>query len=179
MNENYAKQGKFFADSSAVRDMAESMIHVDLREFFTNYVSGTEEIPWDKFFARVGLQVARTTLELPEPGFEAVQKFDQAPTVVQVESDSAAERAGLKSGDEIVRINGQPADRDFEKAIAKLGPGETLRLSLSRDAKQVELQWKLGSRKETIYRLQDVPGISQQQRERRAAWLFDREKKSQ
>lgn len=173
MNEHYAKQGRFFADSPAVRDAAESISHAELRDFFAKYVSGTDEILWDKFFARVGLQVTHTTVELADPGFEAVQKFDEPPTVVQVESNSAAERAGLKSGDDLVRINGEPAGRDFEKQIAKLGPGETVRLSLRRDGTKIELQWNLGRRTQTLYHLHDVPGVSPQQRERRAVWLFD------
>lgn len=173
MNEHYAKQGKFFGDSPAVREAAESISHAELADFFAKYVSGTEEIPWDKFLERVGLQVVHTPFEVADPGFGAVQKFDRPPAVVQVESNSAAEHAGLKSGDELMRINGEQAGRDFEKQISQLGPGETLHLSLSRDGRRLELQWNLGSRTHTIYRLQDVPRVSPKQREHRAAWLFD------
>ena len=57
MNENYAKQGKFFPDSEGVRSAAESVSHGDLSKFFAKYVAGLDEIPWDDFFKAVGLRV--------------------------------------------------------------------------------------------------------------------------
>jgi predicted metalloprotease with PDZ domain len=174
MNEHYAKQGKFFADSPAVREAAETLTHADLRNFFQSYVSGTEDIPWDKFFARVGLQVVPSEVILPDAGFEAVQKFDQPPIVVHVHQDSDAEKAGLKPEDVILKINGKSVGHDFAEAIAQLGPGEMLRLSVRHDGTEHTLQWKLGARKQIMFQLRDVPGLTSQQRERRSTWLFGR-----
>ena len=53
MNDRYAKHAKFFADSEGVRQSAEMLSHTDLRDFFQRYVSGVDEIPWDRFFAPV------------------------------------------------------------------------------------------------------------------------------
>src|SRR5262249_25391136 len=72
MNGRYAKQGKFFADSEAVRDMAEALSHAGLRDLFDNYVSGVEEIPWDNFFTPVGLKATHLQAVFADPGFEAV-----------------------------------------------------------------------------------------------------------
>lgn len=178
MNEHYAKQGRFFADSAAVREAAETVSHAELEEFFQKYVCGTEEIPWDNFFARVGLHVVRTEIAVADPGFEAVQKFDQPPKVVQVQAGSDAERAGLKSDDAIVRVNGAAVGREWDKELARLGPGEVLRLSVRRQGAEHELQWKLSSRRQTAFQLRDVAGGTPQQRERRAAWLFDKGEKT-
>jgi predicted metalloprotease with PDZ domain len=173
MNKQYAKKGKLFGDSAAVRDTAEALSHADLREFFQKYVSGVEEIPWDTFFAPVGLRVNRVQAVFADPGFEAVQKFDQPPVVVQVRPNSEAGRAGLKSQDEVLRINGQLSGRDFEKQIANLAPGETLTLLVIREGTQRKLQWKLGSREQTIFQVADLPKVTAEQKARRAAWLFD------
>jgi len=173
MNEQYARQGKFFADSAAVRDTAEALSHAKLREFFQQYVSGVEEIPWDTFFAPVGLRVNRVQAVFADPGFETVQKFDQSPVVAQVQPNSEAGRVGLRSQDEILRINGQLTGRDFEKQIANLAPGETVTLLVMREGKQRKLQWKLGSREQTIFQVADLPKVTAEQKARRAAWLFD------
>jgi len=173
MDEQYAKQGKFFADSGAVRESAEALSHADLREFFRKYVSGVEEIPWDKFFAPLGLRVNRVQAVFADAGFEAVQKFDQAPVVAEVQPRSEAERAGLKSQDQILQINGQRTGRDFEKQMGNLAPGETLTLLVMREGAQHKLQWKLGSREQTIFQVADLPQVTAQQKARRAAWLFD------
>src|SRR5579864_2286950 len=174
MNEHYAKQGKFFADSGAVRSAAETVSRADLREFFQKYVSGTDEIPWNKFVERVGLHVVQAEMAVADPGFEAVQKFNQPPIVVDVQPGSAAERAGLKPEDAILRVNGRAVGRDFERAIAKVGPGEMLRLSVRREGAEHVLEWKLASRTQSVFQVKDVPGVTEQQRQRRAAWLFDK-----
>jgi predicted metalloprotease with PDZ domain len=173
MNEQYAKQGKFFADSGAVREAAEALSHAKLREFFQKYVSGVEEIPWDTFFAPVGLRVNRVQAVFADPGFEAVQKFDQSPVVAQVQPNSEASRAGLKSQDEILRINGQLTGRDFEKQMANLAPGETMTVLVMREGTQRKLQWKLASREQTIFQVADLPKVTAEQKAHRAAWLFD------
>ncbi len=174
LNEQYAKQTKFFADSEALQQAAETLSRADLRTFFLKYVSGTEEIPWDEFLAPVGLHLLKQEVAVAAPGFDAVQKFDQPPAVVRVQPGSEAERAGLKPDDVIVQINGKSVGRDFETQLAAHGPGVTLRLLVSRDGREQELKWRLGSRNQTTYQLQNVPNINAQQKARRAAWLFDR-----
>ena len=57
MNQNYAKKGRFFADSQGVREAAEAVSHADLSWFFEKYVAGDEEIPWNDFFRAVGLRL--------------------------------------------------------------------------------------------------------------------------
>ena len=173
MNERYARQGKFFNDSVDVQEAAEAVSHAELNDFFTQYVSGVSEIPWNNFFAPVGLRVTRTTVRYPDPGFDSVRQFDQAPIVVMVYSGSEASRAGLVPGDLVAAVDGQPVGSDFEKKIARLKPGQTLRLVIRRGGIERQLSWKLGSRSRTIYRLEDVPGITPQQKARRQKWLFD------
>jgi predicted metalloprotease with PDZ domain len=172
MNEHYVKQGKFFPDSAGVRQAAETVSHANFSEFFQKYVSGVDEVPWDSFFGRVGMRVASTEVTIADAGFQAAQAFDQPPTVVQVESTSQADRAGLKPGDAIVQINGQRAGRAFEKKIADLGAGTLLKLSILRDGIQHELQWNLSASRQKVFRVQDVPDITAEQKSRRAAWLF-------
>jgi predicted metalloprotease with PDZ domain len=172
MNEHYAKQGKFFHDSESIRQAVETVSKSDFREFFQKYVSGVEELPWDSFFSRVGLRLMTAEVAVGNPGFQATRVFDQPPTVVQVEPSSAADRAGLKPGDVVLAINGQRAGRDFARNMAELNPGAVLRLNISRDGVERELQWSIGAGKQKVFRLQDAAGVIPEQKSRRAAWLF-------
>jgi predicted metalloprotease with PDZ domain len=174
MNADYAKHSKFFADSEAVEHESESLSHTDLHSFFEKYVSGTDEIPWDSFFAAVGLRVIKTDVTFADPEFEATRIFDQPLTVQAVGQESEAQRAGLKPDDVILEINGEAPQRDFATQIAALGPSATLQLTVSRNGAQHRLHWKLASRTLSVFRLQDVPGVTAQQKSERAAWLFDR-----
>jgi predicted metalloprotease with PDZ domain len=172
MNTHYAKQGKFFPDSDGVRNAAEKLTGADFHEFFADYVSGVKEIPWDSFFAYVGLRASSVQADFVHRGFDVVQKFDQPPTVVRVQPGSEADRAGLKPDDIIVSVNGTAAGRGVEQLIEALGPGTVLHLRIRRDGAPQELQWTLGARKMTIYRLQDLPGITSEQRSARRSWLY-------
>jgi predicted metalloprotease with PDZ domain len=172
MNDHYAKQGKFFADTAAVEQSAKLLSHADLQPFFEQYVRGTDEIPWDRFFVTVGLHVIKTEVAVADPGFDAAQQFDQPLVVVRVYPGSEAEHAGLKPDDVILQSNEKPAGRDFENQLAALAPGATLRLLIRRGGAQQQLHWKLGSRSQPIFHLQDVSGITPQQKSRRSAWLF-------
>ncbi len=92
MNRRYAQQGSYFDDSEGVRLALEALTGNDFREFFARYISGTEEIPYNQFFAYVGLTLGATgrragvrgRCRLPAPG--------KPPTIVRVEENSAASR---------------------------------------------------------------------------------------
>ena len=178
MNDHYAKQGRLFAESNSVREAAETLSHSDLRSFFERYVSGTADIPWNECFARVGLQVNRREVVFSDPGFQAVQKFDQPPIVVIVQPGGEAEGAGLQAGDAILKINGKNAGRDFERVLSQLRPGEMLSLTVQHAGKERVVEYKLASRRQTIFTLADLPNVTERQRTARAAWLFDKGKKN-
>src|SRR5437879_4011853 len=124
MNQNYAKKGRFFDDSAGVREAAEAVSHADLGLFFSTFVAGTEEIPWNDFFRRVGLRVVETFNTIPDAGFTASRNFD-GPTVVEsVTPAGTAERASLQTGDVILEIQGKAAGQDSQQELARLRPGD-------------------------------------------------------
>jgi serine protease Do len=68
--------------------------------------------------------------------------------IASVERGSPAARAGLRPGDIVVALNGQPADsrRTFIKAIALTPPGNTVRLTLRRQGRELDLNVAVGHR---------------------------------
>jgi predicted metalloprotease with PDZ domain len=171
MNQNFAKQGKFFPDSDGVRQAAEAVCHVDLGDFFRRYVAGTEEIPWDDFFATVGLHVIRKSQTVADLGFTATRNFDASPSVIRVRSGSEAERAGLAVGDVILEINGKVAAGNFERRLQEMRPGEMIHLKLRNVHGEHPLQWRIESREQVEYALKDMDNVTAQQKARRTAWL--------
>ncbi len=172
MNVHYAKQGRFFPDSEGVREAAEAVSHADLGWFFTKYVSGTEEVPWDDFLRAVGLHVASVTNTVPDPGFTASRNFDGPLVVADMNQGSEAERAGLQVGDEILELQGKPAGQEARQTLFSLNRGDTLTVKVrSKRGGERELKWQVGSRQELAYELQDLDKITPEQRSCRAAWL--------
>ena len=172
MNDNYAKKGRFFPDSDGVRQAAEAITHADLGWFFTKYVQGTEEIPWNDFFRSVGLSVVAENNTTGDPGFSASRNFDGPMTVSSVTAGSEAERAGLRAGDTISEINGKAPGLESSDDMAGLAPDDAITLKVrGRRGAEHELKWKAGRRGETTYDLRDVEHITAEQRARRTAWL--------
>ena len=173
MNQNYAKKGRFFSDSDGVREAAEAVSHTDLGWFFAKYVAGTEEIPWNDFFRGVGLRLVEGKSSTADAGFTASRNFDGPMAVSAVTAGSEAERAGLQTGDTILAINGKPAGQESSEEMAQFTGGETITLKVrSRRGGDRELTWKVGSREEVSYELENVENVTAEQRARRTAWLM-------
>jgi len=172
MNENYAKKGRYFKDSDGVREAAEAVSHADLGWFFTNYIAGTEEVPWNDFLRTVGLRAVEGLSTEADPGFTASRNFDGPMAVTAVTPVSEAERVGLQAGDTILEIQGKPVRQELRQALSRMNPGDTITLKVrERRGGERELKWKLSSRQEILYELKDLDSVAPAQRARRAAWL--------
>ena len=172
MNRNYAKKGRFFADSEGVREAAETLSHSDLGWFFSKYVAGTEEIPWNDFFRSVGLRLIEGKSTVADAGFLAERNFDGPVIVSAVTAGSEAEHAGLHTGDTILEINGSVVGPQSSQDLENLTPGDVVTVKIRpRRGAERELKWKLGSREEVSYELNDLGKVTAEERARRAAWL--------
>ncbi len=67
--------------------------------------------------------------------------------VAQVTPDSPASRAGLKQGDVITTLNGQPIPNSsaLQVAVSELSPGTTISLGVLRDGKPDTIQVRIGT----------------------------------
>jgi predicted metalloprotease with PDZ domain len=173
MNANYARKGRFFDDSAGVREAAEAVSHADLGWFFSKYVAGTEEIPWNDFLRSVGLRVDEVANTVADAGFAASRNFDGPMSVGAVTPGSEAERAGLQAGDTILELQGKPAaGQESRQELMRLSPGDTLTLKIrGRRGGERDLKWKVGGRQEISYEVKDLEQVTAGQRARRAAWL--------
>src|SRR4030088_199639 len=172
MNQNYAKKGRYFKDSDGVRKDAEAVSHADLGWFFTNYVAGKEEVPWNTFLRTVGLREVMGTNAQVDPGFTASRNFDGPMVIAAVSPGGEAERAGLQAGDTILEIQGKPAGQELRQTFSRMNPGDLIAVRIrGRRGGDREMKWKLGTRQATSYELKDLDSVTAEQRARRAAWL--------
>jgi len=171
MNANYARRGRFFDDSNGVREAAEAVSHADLGWFFTKYVAGREEIPWNDFLRYVGLHAEQFSISVPDPGFIASRNFDGPMSVIAVTPGGEAERAGLQVGDIITEVQGKAASEEFNQQLALMNTGETISVKIRSRGPERELRWKVAGREEVSYQIRDLDKVTPEQRARRAAWL--------
>lgn len=70
MNDEYAKQGKFYDESAGIRAVVEEVAGKSFEDFFRRYVSGTDEIPYNDFLGVAGLEL-KTEAAAGAPGMPA------------------------------------------------------------------------------------------------------------
>ena len=59
MNDEYARQGKFYDDSDGIRSAVEEVSGKSFEDFFRRYVSGTDEIPYNDFLGIAGVELKK------------------------------------------------------------------------------------------------------------------------
>ena len=88
------------------------------------------------------------TIQEVNQGFADSFKLDkpEGALVSNVEPGSAADKAGLKTGDVVRKINGQPivASADLSSIVGVAAPGDKVKLSVWREGKGIELNATLG-----------------------------------
>jgi predicted metalloprotease with PDZ domain len=172
MNRRYAQQKIYFDDSEGVRLALEVLTGSDFRDFFSRYISGTDELPYDRFFAYVGLTLTHHLGEQASAGISTSRTPGRHTLIARVDENSAAARLHLVPGDTILEINGKAISGDFNQAIQKHDPKLSVHLKVSSAAGEIrELDLPITTRKIDEYQFEDLPGISQAIRSRRRAFL--------
>jgi predicted metalloprotease with PDZ domain len=177
MNRDYAKQGKFFADSDGVRQEAEKLTGTDLRSFFDLYVAQTAELPYDELFATVGLALEKQSRVVADPGFTATRNF-RGPLIIDDIYGEQARSAGLQEGDEIIAIDGQSPLRNLEQQFASAKPGSKAHIAILTRGVRKEAEVTLAKRDIEAFVVRSSPGATAEQIARRNAWLSSEDQPS-
>jgi len=171
MNEHYAKAGTYFDDSEGVREALQELTGDDFRDFFQRYVSGVDEIPYDRFFSYVGLRLNHRKVQQIHAGFSASNSPGGPPTIVRVD-DSGTAPLNLLPGDVILSVNGQTFSGDWDQFLQRQNPKGHLRMKVrSRRGEVLLVTVPLSTRTIDQYRLTDVPGITVEVLERRKCFM--------
>jgi len=125
--------GKVVGIHSKISFALSSNMHVPIDTYRTE---------WDKLVK--GENIGRTPVEI---GFTLDDEAEE-PTIKTVTPDGTADKAGLKVGDVIVKVDREKiasAD-DFEQQHHGFDPGQTVTLTVVRDEKTLTLKMTTGSR---------------------------------
>ena len=173
MNDDYAKKGTFYDDSDGIRAAAEEVSGTNLADFFQRYVAGTDEIPYDKFLASAGLELKVDTLKIADLGFWTAggRSSSSGTTVSQVVPGSPAETAGLVAGDVLLQLNGESVPGSLMRWARQHSPGETVKLRVRRDNKELDISFALGTDEMRKYSISEVSHATDKQRKIREGWL--------
>lgn len=173
LNHDFAQQGRFFHDSDLIA-LAGRLTGgaFDAQTFFRDYVTGTRGLEYDRYLGYAGLNLEKHTAAVPDWGFRAPMGFTGARDI-QVESvdpESAAAQAGLRLGDVITSVNGQPLSVPPDR-LTGLKAGQQVELAIMRRSRPLSIKFQLGASRETDYGIEDNPQATPEQVALRESWL--------
>jgi serine protease Do len=128
--------GRVIGIHTAIRSSLTENFHVPISEFYEG---------WDTL-VQTG---ARTEPTFPSKAFLGATFVDAVTgsRITGVDADSPAARAGLKTGDIVLRVDGRELRSAvlFRRFIAESEPGEALKLEIKRGERQLSLTVRLDS----------------------------------
>lgn len=143
----------------------------DFNDFFDSHVSGTVELPFKEVLEAAGIACEiEQKSRRGDAGFTA-----RAGRVNGVVKDGPAEAAGLRVGDEVLKVNGKEVKpQEIRAALGELEPGADITITYRRDDKEGEVGFKLGERVLTGVKLEFKPNPTELQKQILDDWLTER-----
>jgi predicted metalloprotease with PDZ domain len=171
LNQEYARRGRLYADSAGIRAVAEEVVRaakpdstLDAGDFFTRYVRGTDEIPFQQLLGRAGLALKAQGERHAALGFEVSRDPRGAPVVANLDLASPAARAGIREGDILASIDGGEVPRNLERSIRGRSPGELLRVRIRRGVVEDDISFALGQQSTQVYVVEETAQVTEKQR---------------
>jgi len=164
----------------------ELMAGGSLEDFFTRYVRGREELPYNPILASIGLSLEQAGIAIAGPhefvdgprsalkGFLGADLEDSGDfiNVKDVRAGTPAYEQGLNAKDKIVALDGARVNKEtFEALIAAKRQGETVHITVFRNDDLRTLDIKLGARVDAPYKIVPLPQVTEEQKRRYAGWI--------
>ena len=170
MNNDFAKQGKYYRDSLDIRLEAEKVAGGSFEGFFRDYVAEAKALPYAQVLALAGLELRKGERKSATLGF-TVERQGTNYIVRSVDDNSAAAAAGLRTGDVIVSWNGGEVPRALARWARGRQPGEAVSLRVRREEKEQDLQFRLGEENEVSYQIAEDGKAGEKAQRIRDGWL--------
>jgi S1-C subfamily serine protease len=129
-------------------------------------------VPFKEILAKAGLDLSITMVKHADGGFESSTNFEGNEVVVSsVAAGGPAQLAGLRVGDALISVGGEPASDGVDSILSLHKPGDTVKIRFRREGQDREISVTLGSRTEQVYKVDELRGASDKQKRVREGML--------
>jgi predicted metalloprotease with PDZ domain len=167
-------------------DKITELTYPEIREFFTRYIEGSEPLPLEETFRKVGIRYepVATQRVISYGGF--IPGFDEETGKITVadtsEMDAFGRKMGFREDDQLLKLNGTAiTPENIREVIGEqlqgMQPGEKLTITVGRlNAKGKLKEKKLKGKatpieRQSMHVLEPDPNATPEQQTLRAAWL--------
>ncbi|HXM38377.1 MAG TPA: PDZ domain-containing protein [Gemmatimonadales bacterium] len=133
---------------------------LDFQEFWRRYVSGVAEIPWNDYVQAAGWEVQFSEEPAVDARVGAITPAVQGGRWRAVATPgSAAAAAGLRTGDELQRVNGRSIldGSDVAAAVRGVRRGATVTVEVVRDGRPLTIRFQAGTYQRVRAQLRELP----------------------
>ncbi len=153
MNHEFAKHNKPYRDSLDIRLTAEQVAGGSFEDFFRKYVSHAEPLPYSQIFALAGLELRTAQRKRPVLGFFTDREATGEVIVRNLDAESSAAQAGLRSGDVFLSWNGSEPPRNAERWVYSQKAGSVVHVRVRRDDREMPIDFRIDEATETFYQV--------------------------
>jgi len=135
LNENFAKKGIGYGENELPK-IASNIAGKDLSDFFSRYVAGVDELPFVEYLSWAGIDFKEEKEEFTSIG--NLRIFGPRNRLTLIDSKGPAASAGVRRGDDLLEIDGQPinSQADIAMMVAGKKPGDSVALLVERDGER-------------------------------------------
>ncbi|MFT2009576.1 peptidase M61 [Pontibacter sp. 13R65] len=184
LSKTYGKDKPFQDDE--LFDKITELTYPEIRDFFTRYVEGSEPLPLQETFAKVGIRYDPDGTQTVNSYGGFVPGLDQETGRITVaetgEMDAFGKEIGFKAGDQLISMNGKEITPETVRdligfELQNAAPGSKIEFVVARRNKAGKLKKKKLKGKVTtvsssvMHRLEPAPAPSAPQLELLRAWL--------
>ena len=171
LNENYAKKDRCFDERADLREAAEKLTGRPFGPVWAQLAQTAQPIPWDSYLRAAGLVLLKQERVVAAPGFAAWRTPGRGYTVRAVDAGGAAERAGVRPGDELLAVNGRAPRRSPAETFAGMEPGSKVELKLRREGREFKAKYAAGRASEVVFLVSPIANPDPLQQRILEGWL--------
>ncbi|NES72922.1 MAG: M61 family metallopeptidase, partial [Okeania sp. SIO2D1] len=156
-----------------LREIIAEIADRDLSEFFSLYVDGTEELPFDDYLEPFGLEVVGTGQREATPYLGVTLNSENGHAIVQwVEQDSPASLGQISAGDELLAIDSYKVSAEqLSERLNDYQAGDTIEVALFCEEELKICSVTLDESRPSRYQVKLIESPSQRQEDLLQGWL--------
>jgi predicted metalloprotease with PDZ domain len=161
-----------------IEEAVSAVAGCDFSSFFKRYVSGTDELPYDRVLALAGLSLRTAAAPGTPPSLGALtEPNDIGVKIRAVIPGGAADRAGLSRDDVLVDVDGLSlATASLSDRLQIYSPGAQVPFDVDRFGRRFRVVVTLDPPAPNQYSLQELPNATPAEIKLRDAWLAARDR---
>jgi predicted metalloprotease with PDZ domain len=171
-NSSYYLKGRGYSIEDFTRVVSD-VAGRDMTDWFTRYVRGVEPLPYQEALAAVGLRLVRSPANQPYRAGIVIDRDERDELRFgALQTNSAAQRAGLQEGDVLLSIGRASVSHDdWVFVLNRYKQGDRVPVTVRRLRRNLDFSVELGEPEIFDYSIEEIPDATAAMKTLRSAWL--------